>query len=336
MMVKHLRSFFLIVIVSLSILMTLLGVLSLIHDISFWFIKILDFPRVQYLIISVLCLILLFILKRNWNIGYALLVIGLLTAIIIHSIKVSPYFFGEKVVPDAENLVGDESSVKIIIANVLVTNRSSDKLIALIDENHPDIVLAMETDDWWAEQLDVLQKAFPYKMEYPLENAYGMVLYSKLPLKNSNIKFLKHSDVPSFHTTMTLPSGQEFSFHGVHPVAPVPSSKYPDNVAKEEVALSKVGNIVAEETLPSIVAGDFNDVSWSQTTRFFEEQGKLKNVRLGRGLYNSYNANSRFLRWPLDHFFVTKEFRLGELERLSHVGSDHFPMIAEFILPSTD
>lgn len=333
---QKIRSISFYFIAGLSIVLILLSGLSLIHDISYWYAKILDFPRLQYLIVSVLCLIFVLVLKRQWNLVSGILIAGLLFSIIIHSVKIGPYLLGEKVVPDVEIQGNDKSSVKIIVANVLVTNRSSDKFLKLIEKYDPDVVLAMEVDDWWVEQLSPLQQNLPYKVEYPLDNAYGMLLYSKLPLKNSDIKFLKHSDVPSFHTTMTLPSGQEFSFHGVHPVAPFPSEKYPDNVGEEEVALAKVGRLVAEDSLASIVAGDFNDVSWSRTTRFFEEEGGLRNVRLGRGLLNTFNANSLVMRWPLDHFFVTEEFRVKELKRLDSFGSDHFPLMAEFVLPPND
>lgn len=333
---KHLRSSFLIAIVSLSILMILLSGLSLIHNISYWYAKILDFPRLQYLIISILCLLFLSLLKRQWNIASGLLVLGLLFSIIIHSVKIGPYLLGEKVVPDVKKEVTDRSTVKVIIANVLVTNRRAETFLDLIEQYDPHVVLAMEVDQWWVKQLSVLEKNFSHNMKYPLDNAYGMLLYSKLPLQNKKIRFLKHSDVPSFHATMTLPSGREFSFHGVHPVAPFPSGKYPDNVGEEEVALAKVGKLVAEDSLPSIVAGDFNDVSWSKTTRFFEEQGDLRNVRLGRGLYNSYKVQIKIMRWPLDHFFVTKDFKVKELKRLESFGSDHFPMLAEFVLPPED
>lgn len=272
-------------------------------------------------------------MKRRWNIPSVLLVVGLFSSIVIHSTKIAPYFLGKKIVPDIERQENQKSSVKILIANVLITNRNADKLLEIIKKYNPDVILAMEVNDWWVKQLRVLEKDYPYQMEHPLDNAYGMALYSKLTLKNVEKKFLKHSDVPSFHVIMTMPSGQDFSFHGVHPVAPIPSKKYPDNLNEKEVALAKVGSIVAERNLPSIVAGDFNDVSWSRTTRFFEDEGDLRNVRLGRGLYNSYNANSFIKRWPLDHFFVTEEFRLKELKRLESFGSDHFPMVANFVLP---
>lgn len=97
-------------------------------------------------------------------------------------------------------------------------------------------------------------------------------------------------------------------------------------------ALLKIGKLVAENALPSIVAGDFNDVSWSHTSRMFGQQGNLKNVRIGRGLYNTFDATSFLFRWPLDHYFVTEEFKLVELARLPEFGSDHYPIYARFVL----
>ena len=49
-------------------------------------------------------------------------------------------------------------------------------------------------------------------------------------------------------------------------------------------------------------------------------------LRVGRGFYSSFDARFVFLRWPLDHLFHDARFRVVDLQRLEHVGSDHFPM----------
>ncbi len=81
-----------------------------------------------------------------------------------------------------------------------------------------------------------------------------------------------------------------------------------------------------------MVAGDFNDVAWSKTSRLFEVKGELNNVRYGRGLFNSFDATSLVWRWPLDHVYVSEEFRVLELERLGRFGSDHFPIFVRLAL----
>lgn len=317
----------------LSILLIVISLLSLIYDLSFWYSKILDFPRLQYFVLGVLFLFFLVLLNRKWDFPSLLLPFGLIAVLVIHGSFIYPYLFGEKSVPDHQGgLTETEDIFDIIIANVLVTNRESTSFLEIVKQRNPDILLIMEVDDWWTHELQVLKDDYPYYLEYPLDNAYGMALYSRLPMTREEIKFLKHEDVPSFHTEMKLPSGNSFSFRGVHPVAPVPSERYPDNIDEKEVALLKIGKLVAGDALPNLVTGDFNDVSWSYTSRMFGKKGNLKNVRIGRGLYNSYNAKSLVFRWPLDHFFVTAEFALVELERLPKFGSDHFPMYARFVL----
>jgi hypothetical protein len=45
-------------------------------------------------------------------------------------------------------------------------------------------------------------------------------------------------------------------------------------------------------------------------------------------MFNTFNAKYPLLRWPLDHIFHAETFALGELRRLSFIGSDHFPIFA--------
>ena len=325
------------IVIGISFLLIIASLLSLIYDIPKWYLKVLDFPRLQQFIGSILLLILFILLNRKWKLPSIFLVIGLLSAIFIHFSFISAYLLGEKAVPTMEISEADlDKTVGILLSNVLIKNKNASKLLGVIKNTNPDIILAMEVDEWWVQKLQTLKKDYPHFIEYPLDNAYGMALYSKLPLSETEIQFLNHSKVPSFNTLVTLRSGESFKFHGVHPVAPFPSDKYPENIGEngkdpeEEIALSKVGKHVSTNKLPTIVAGDFNDVSWSNTSRLFGQNGNLKDVRIGRGLYNTFDAQSFILRWPLDHFFVSEGISVIEFKRPAKIGSDHFPLFAKF------
>ncbi|WP_224744228.1 endonuclease/exonuclease/phosphatase family protein [Pontibacter aquaedesilientis] len=313
--------------------MIIVSLLSLIYDVQFWFIKALDFPRVQVLVVLLICLSLFAVLNKRWTLMPYLFLAGLVASIVLQARFILPYTpLANKAVESADPLsINQEKAFSLLIANVWIKNKRVEALLDIVNESDPDVVLVLETNKWWINQLAVLQKQFPHSVKYPLDNTYGIALYSKLPLENTEIKFLNQDKVPSIHTTVKLLDGSSFMLHAVHPVPPKPS-EHPDNVGEKEVALLKVGKMVAQRELPTVVAGDLNDVAWSKTSRLFGTSSRLGDVRVGRGLYNSFDATSLIFRWPLDHVYVSQEFKVLELDRKSAFGSDHFPIFVKLYL----
>lgn len=58
---------------------------------------------------------------------------------------------------------------------------------------------------------------YPYRVPVPLDNLYGMHLYSRLPLSNTEVKFILSDEIPSIHTTVTLRSGMPVQLYCLHP-----------------------------------------------------------------------------------------------------------------------
>jgi len=332
-MARHIMFYLIIAAGTLCVLLTML---SLLYNNQFWFLKVIDFPREQTLVACLICLVAFVVINRRWVPSAVLYVIGLVAATALQASIILPYTpFWPKAAPDASPAVANRANtVSLVVANVLMTNRNAAGFLRIVHKANPDIVLALETNQWWASQLQPLKERYPYTILYPLDNTYGMLLYSRLPLRNAHIWFLQNDGVPTFQVEARLPGGSRFILHAVHPVPPVPSP-YPDNVGKEnqkEVVLLKVGDMVAQNTMPTIVAGDFNDVAWSNTSRLFGQKGKLNDVRVGRGFYNSFDATSIIMRWPLDQIYVSRPFRVLQLERLPKYGSDHFPIYVKLML----
>ena len=245
-----------------------------------------------------------------------------------------PYLpFVPKTVADATpaQVAASSSHLRILVINVLIKNRQDARLRQLVQATNPDVLLALEPDDWWARALRPLHAAYPYRIEMPRANAYGLIVYSRLPLLHPHTQDLEQPGVPSVITRMRLADGRTFTFFGIHPTPPIPDN-YPDGVGLRNVVLQKVARLLRATPGPIVVAGDFNDVPWSSTTHQLVAGG-VHDVRRGRGLYPTFSAKlPPLLRWPLDQFFVTPQFRVVSLTRPPGVGSDHFPLLVELAL----
>jgi endonuclease/exonuclease/phosphatase (EEP) superfamily protein YafD len=243
--------------------------------------------------------------------------------------KIVPYspLWRRQVLPaDGGTYPDDQATVSLLVSNVLMENQDHGRLLAAIDHHAPDLVLALEVDDAWDAALARLAAAYPHAVRIPLPNYYGMVLYSRLPLVDPEIRWLVQPDIPSIHTGVRLRDGTVVRLHGIHPRPPEPIRD--QSSAPRDAELVLVGRQVGEARRgPTIVAGDLNDVAWSRTSELFLRLSGLLDPRVGRGLYNSYNAKNPLLRYPLDHVFHSNDFRLVALARLPGIGSDHFPIL---------
>lgn len=295
-----------------------------------WVFRIFEYPRAQKLFINVFLLIVFFFIA-DWQTTHSIVFACLLSANALYLFyQVFPYtLFAKRQLKD-QKVPASGKHFKLLICNVYQDNRDVSRCLGCIERYDPDIIILVETDAWWKQQLTSLEQDYKHRVMKPLDNTYGMLLYSKLELEQPEIRFLVEHDIPSIRTKVKLPSGDRFQLYSVHPQPPVPQEN-PRSTERDAELL-----LVAKEAktckLPVIVAGDLNDVAWSYTTELFMKISGLLDPRRGRGFYNTFHAHHWFLRWPLDHIFCSEHFHLTDLQRLPNVGSDHFPMYVELAL----
>ena len=298
-----------------------------------WLVRGLDFPRVQLMWVAIGLLVLTLTIPSLSPTMTFVLCAGLSFCAVAqarHILRFCPW--ARKEVADAIQSTPDRS-LKLLIANVLMTNERSDSLVAVVASYRPDIVLTLETNQRWEESISSLAEHYPFRVAQAQDNLYGMHLFSILPLAESTISFLVESDVPSIHTLIELPSGDTIRAHFLHPAPPSPSENPSSEERDSELIL--MAKSLESDGLPAIVGGDLNDVGWSRTTALFKSISGLRDVRIGRGLFCTYNAKIWFLRWPLDHLFVSSHFSVNRLERVPIRGSDHFALFTDILLQSS-
>jgi endonuclease/exonuclease/phosphatase (EEP) superfamily protein YafD len=316
----------------MKIISIIIGVLAIILTVkpfirsANWFIRLGDFPRLQILILLVISIILqIFTFDLTDYFAYIFTLI-LLICIIYQVAAILPFtVFYKKEVQDAREPDEDNTNISLLIFNVLMENDKYPDVVELVKSAKADVVLLAETNKIWEENLSELNKIYHYRISHLLENHYGIMFFSKFETHDTELQFIIQDDIPSVHTQIKLRSGEDIAFHGVHPRPPVPEEKGRSTERDGELLL--VGKAVRESNLPCIVAGDMNDAAWSKSTRLFKRISGLLDPRIGRGFYNTFHAQHKFFRLPLDHVFHSHHFRLIKLERIKNAcGSDHFPV----------
>ena len=310
---------------TLAIIVIWLSFWSLIPRDEWWF-RGADFPRLQILAVGIIALILLIFWQQPWDLWREIIFIALLAALAYQLKMVLPYTFiwKKQVQQVRQDQLNPKQQISLIVSNVLTPNHHYQLLIAQIEKYQPDLVLTLESDQVWQNALTVIEKDYPYRVAVPLDNLYGMHLYSRLELKNTEVKFILSDEIPSIHSTVILPSGQPVQLYCLHPKPPSPTEAKDSTLRDAELLM--VGDQIKDLDQSCIVMGDLNDVAWSRTTRLFQRISGLLDPRVGRKYINTFHANYKFLRWSLDHVFHSTDFALVEMKRLPYIGSDHFPI----------
>jgi endonuclease/exonuclease/phosphatase (EEP) superfamily protein YafD len=293
-----------------------------------WWIRVLDFPRLQITVALavVLAACLVLVNRGRWRTG---LIAALALALLAQLARIGPYT--TLVDPEVANAdsCGEGTRIRLFIANVEYANRDSRDLLAMVAAIDPDVVLLMEPGAWWRDQLAPLARGRPYTVLQPQEDTWGMLLYSRFPLVQLQVRFLVEEDIPSITARIRLPSGDHVDFYGVHPRPPRPS----DDTDERDTELTLIAREIRGKRRPAILAGDLNDVAWSRTSQGLQQTAALRDPRVGRGLFATFNAKlPAGFRWPLDHVFVSDDFALCALERPGDIGSDHFPLLVDVVL----
>ncbi|GAB3902640.1 endonuclease/exonuclease/phosphatase family protein [Larkinella knui] len=311
-------------------------VISFVHliRIDAWWIRIWDFPHLQLTVLAAIGLLGWAALSRNTEWPMLLAVGGLLAALLYEGWLIYPFtplhakqvkFAGKRAKDDPS----EPNRIRILNANVFMDNTKCPDVLKLVEKYQPDVVLILEANQRWKSALEPLENHFPYRILHPLENTYGLLFYSRLPIRHQELRFLIQDDIPSIYAQLEMDSGQRIHFYGIHPMPPSPTEHYRSTERDAELLL--VGKEAKNHKEPIIVSGDLNDVAWSHSTRLFQRISGLLDPRIGRGLYNTFHARYFFLRWPLDHVFVSHHFKLRSLRRLPNCGSDHFPILISLI-----
>lgn len=212
------------------------------------------------------------------------------------------------------------SALKLATANLFFLNSQVARLVPILRAASPDVVMLEEFTPAAQAELQELRAAYPYRVEAPDETPYGIALLSRYPLRSQRTFPLGTTRAVQ---AQVMGPGARFTIVGVHLRSPTSR----EGAAERNRELTLLAAVRAEIRGPLVVIGDFNTTPFSPFFTDWLGASGLRDTRRGFSYTPTWPSFLPILRIPIDHCFVSHEFRLTGLRRLEAFGSDHFPLL---------
>jgi endonuclease/exonuclease/phosphatase (EEP) superfamily protein YafD len=283
-----------------------------------WILELATHFRVQYLaVLAIAAVVLAFRRQRGPAIVFATLAIANL-------LVVAPLWISAGTATAATG-----ASVRVMLMNVFAENTDTRAVLDAVARHDPTVVLMQETNARWIEELRPLAIAYPYSVQQPRADNFGIALFSKLPFEASRVVYFEDEDVPSVFASLRV-GARTVSILGVHALPPV-SAEY---AANRNAHLAGIAAFARRAEPPLLVIGDFNTTPFSPVYRRLVRDSGLHDARIGRGLNATWPTQFPPLLIPIDHCLYSDGLSPSAWQLGEYVGSDHYPVIVDVdVLP---
>ncbi|GHC14027.1 endonuclease/exonuclease/phosphatase family protein [Cerasicoccus arenae] len=297
----------------LGCLATLLGFLGQYH----WILGLFAHFRVQYAAgLLAITLVLLLLKQRQCSVILALFAL-------VNIVLIAPLFIHPK---DAPITANTGTRIRAMLLNVN-TNEGDPVLAAqAIRAADPDILLLEEISREWIHDLASLLKLYPYAIERPQNDNFGIALYSRIPLVNTDVRHLTESGgLPTIITSIQTPQGP-LTLIGTHPLPPIGANYW----RERNEQLNALADL--ETTGPTLLLGDLNATPWDYYFQQLLKQSMFHDSARGHGWQPSWPVQLPLLLIPIDQCLYSEGVVITNRQTGSNAGSDHYPLIIDFAL----
>lgn len=274
--------------------------------------------KVQYFLLTLIPVIF-FTLKR-----YRLGLILSLFCLLINLVEIAPWYLPHLFNPP----VAAGETIRVLLSNIDKYNAQYPQVIAMVQQENPDIAVLLEVGKDGVKQLESLREQFPYFMAHQDVDIDGTAIYSKLPLLNPTVQSLGGgrkavlADITS--------KNQSTSIIAVHPSNAV-GKAYVEECNRQLMAIADYVRGLKQSV---VLIGDLNTTMWSPYYKRSIGTTQLRNTRSGFGILPTWKIIHPFFAIPIDHCLVTPDIQVISLHTGRPIGSDHLPLITELRLPS--
>jgi endonuclease/exonuclease/phosphatase (EEP) superfamily protein YafD len=297
----------------------LLGVSSMAATVAavlarqFWAFDLFAHFRVQLAAAQVL-LVLIFLARRRR--AWAVL---LLAGVGVNAAAIWPYL------APAASIAAEGAALRIGFANVERRNTEGGGLVASMSAAAPDLLAVIEYSEAWAERLRPLTDAYPFRIELPRDDNFGIALFSRMPLLDGRSFELEGH--PAIAVSVEY-RGTPVRVVAAHLMPPMSAAM----AARRQRQLDALAAQLDATTEPTVLVGDFNLSPYSPHFGAFLADTSLQDAAAGQGLRYTWPAFMPLLGIPIDHCLTSRHWHTVNYRRLPAYGSDHLPVVVDLAL----
>lgn len=214
--------------------------------------------------------------------------------------------------------------LRLASCNVKFSNTQYARFLEFVEDVHPDVLFIQEANRPWLQELEGLQRDYPYHRYEPNRNGFGIAVYSRLPFRKAEVHNI---EVPYILVRVRVKDRPVWLLN-THLYTPTNSWHF----ANRNQEIHSLATVINALRGPAIVAGDFNMTEWSPYYSWFVSNVGLIDVRKGRGVFSTYPAGNPFFRIPIDLCFVNRDIQVANVTTGPNTGSDHLPLIVDLSL----
>lgn len=283
-----------------------------------WFLDLFSNFRVQYLV-GLALVTAIFAALRRWRSAATFLAFA-----VINLALIAPLYLG----PGRDDHE-DGHAYRAMLLNVNTRAGDPRRVVAEIRSVDPDILVLEEISSTWVQELEGLSERYPHSRVQPREDNFGIGLYSKVPLADSEIVFLSAARVPTILATIAT-EPRMLRVIATHPLPP--RGKMYSRDRNEQISDLPT---YCESGIPLVLIGDLNVTPWNHHFRRLIERSGLKDSAVGFGVQPTWRGFGGPMAIPIDHCLYSEGITIVDRQVGADVGSDHLPLIVDLVIDAS-
>lgn len=298
---------------SVTVLLWLLGGVSLagFGGAWWWGFDLCAHFRVQYLSAALLFLPIL------WYLGRRRMAVVALLVLLMNLVPVLMLYRAPALLSSASAATG----LQVMSLNVWLHGRNTERVIAAVRRQKPDVLVLLEVTEYWRPALQALDDIYPFSWLRLSNDAHGIAILSRQAPLQTRAIYLGNNGVPSLLLTLAQ-ADTRISILGTHLNWPLG----PQATQRRNRQLAALARLSSTHPWPLAIVGDLNITPFSPVFTRTLRDGGLYNCARGAGFKPSWPAGFPPLFIPIDHCLATQAVRAQEFSVGRSVGSDHYPI----------